>query len=117
MGYMTNFIVYVFAMMGVIMLALFVFKHATGCRVNSKGANKSLRVLDTLNLTPRKTLYVVSAGKEKFLIAGDSERTTLISKLRMAPLRQLQVTGRWILKTQEPLFPNCRPAHILLRKT
>ena len=80
MGYMTNFLVYVFAMVGVIMLALLVFKQATGCKTKISGG-KSLKVIDTLNLTPRKTLYVISVGKEKFLIAGDAERTSLISKL------------------------------------
>lgn len=80
MGYMTNFIVYVFAMAGVIMLALFVFKHATGCKLGGNGS-KCMKVLDTLSLNPRKTLYIVSAGNEKFLIAGDADRTTLISKL------------------------------------
>ena len=36
---------------------------------------------DTLSLGPRKTLYIVSAGEEKFLIAGDVDKTSLISKL------------------------------------
>ena len=34
-----------------------------------------------MSLGPRKTLYVVSTGSEKFLIAGDIDRTSLISKL------------------------------------
>ena len=40
-----------------------------------------MKVHDTLSLGPRKTLYIVSAGKEKFLIAGDVDKTSLISKL------------------------------------
>lgn len=80
MGYLTNFIVYTLAMVGVIVLALFVFKSATAG--GSKGASsKYLKVHDSLSLGPRKTLYIVSAGEEKFLIAGDVDRTTLISKL------------------------------------
>lgn len=79
MGYITNFLVYVFAMVGVIMLALMVFKITSTGGV--KGNSKYLKVHDTLSLSPRKTLYIVSAGEEKFLIAGDVDRTTLISKL------------------------------------
>lgn len=80
MGYLTNFIVYTLAMVGVIVLALFVFKTAT--TGGNKGASsKSLKVHDSLSLGPRKTLYIVSAGEEKFLIAGDADKTTLVSKL------------------------------------
>ena len=79
MGYLTNFIVYTLAMVGVIMLAVFVFKTTTS--VSTKGGSKHLKVLETLSLGPRKTLYIVSAGEEKFLIAGDVDKTSLISKL------------------------------------
>ena len=80
MGYLTNFIVYTLAMVGVMVLALMVFKNAT--LGGHKGNAKFLKVLDTMSLGPRKTLYIVSAGEEKFLIAGDVDKTTLISKLK-----------------------------------
>lgn len=79
MGYLTNFIVYTLAMVGVIMLALLVFKASNN--VGSRNNARFLKVHDTLSLGPRKTLYIVSAGEEKFLIAGDIDKTTLISKL------------------------------------
>ena len=79
MGYITNFIVYTLAMVGVIVVALLVFKNATtGCCGKS---SKYLRILDTISLGQRKTLYIVSTGKEQFLIAGDVNNTCLISKL------------------------------------
>ena len=84
MGYLTNFIVYMLAMVGVLVVAMLVFKHTT----NSGGKcsnGKCLKVLDTLSLGARKTLYIVSAGEEKFLIAGDTDRTSLISKLNTKP--------------------------------
>ena len=81
MGYLTNFIVYTLAMVGVIVVALLVFKNATS--VSSGHGSKHLKIIDTLNIGQRKTLYIVSAGKEKFLIAGDVDRTSLISKLDM----------------------------------
>lgn len=80
MGYLTNFIVYTLAMVGVIILALMVFKGATNGTV--KGGSKFLKIQDSLSIGPRKTLYIISAGEEKFLIAGDVDKTTLISKLQ-----------------------------------
>lgn len=80
MGYLTNFIVYTLAMVGVIVLALMVFKGATNGTV--KGSSKFLKIQDSLSIGPRKTLYIISAGEEKFLIAGDVDKTTLISKLQ-----------------------------------
>lgn len=80
MGYLSNFIVYMLAMVGVMMLALFIFKHSTAVKFKN-GGSKYLKVVDSLSLGARKTLYIVSAGAEKFLIAGDLDRTTLISKL------------------------------------
>ena len=80
MGYITHFLVYLFAMLSVIGLALFVYKKfSIGNYANKR--NNSLCVEDVLNLSPRKTLYIINANGEKFLIAGDMERTTLISKL------------------------------------
>ncbi len=81
MGYLSNFIVYMLAMVGVMMFALLVFKHTTGCGIKKSAKTNGLKVIDTLSLTTRKTLYVIEAGGEKFLIAGDIDRTTLISKL------------------------------------
>lgn len=80
MGYLANFIVYTLAMVGVMGLALFAFKKFALGGGKSSGS-KNLRVLDTMALSARKTLYIVSAGDEKFLIAGDVDRTTLIAKL------------------------------------
>ena len=79
MGYLANFMVYTLAMVGVIVIALLVFKGATSNV--SKKSSKLLSVIDTMSLGPRKTLYIVSAGNEKFLIAGDVDKTSLISKL------------------------------------
>ena len=79
MGYLTNFIVYTLAMVGVIVIALLVFKNSTCFHTGTK--SKYLKILDSMTIAPRKTLYIISAGQEKFLIAGDVDKTTLISKL------------------------------------
>ncbi len=80
MGYLTHFIVYILAMMSVIGIALWVYKQFSATNVKGKRSG-SLNVEEVLTLSPRKTLYVINARGEKFLIAGDLDRTTLISKL------------------------------------
>ena len=79
MGYITNFIVYTLAMVGVIVVALLVCKNATS--VGGGKTSKYLKIIDSLYLGQRKHLYIVSTGKEQFLIAGDVNNTNLISKL------------------------------------
>ena len=79
-GYLINFVVYTAAMTGIIFLALFVYKKVSeGYKSSSR--SKFLNIDETINLAPRKNLYIISAGKERFLIASDAERTSLISKL------------------------------------
>lgn len=76
--YLLNFIVYTTAMIGVIFIALFVYKKFS---FSSISKSKFLNVEDSISLAPRKNLYVVRAGNERFLVASDAERTSLISKL------------------------------------
>lgn len=80
MGYLSHFAVYTLAMLSVIGIALFVYKKFNMVNFSSRKSNL-LRVEDVLSLSPRKILYVINANGEKFLIAGDLDRTTLISKL------------------------------------
>ncbi len=76
--YLLNFIVYTTAMIGIIFLAVLVYKKFS---CNSVSKSQFLNVEDCISLAPRKNLYVVRAGNERFLVASDAERTTLISKL------------------------------------
>lgn len=79
-GYLVSFVVYTTAMVGIIFLALFVYKKVSmGYAHTSK--SKFLNVEETISLAPRKNIYVIRAGKERFLVASDAERTSLISKL------------------------------------
>lgn len=77
-GYLLNFIVYTTAMVGIIFLAVFVYKK---CSFTGNSKSNFLNVEDCISLAPRKNLYVVRAGNERFLVASDAERTSLISKL------------------------------------
>ncbi len=78
--YLINFVAYTLAMVGVIFVCLMVYKK---CVVNV-GENRTadyLKIENALNLSPRKTIYVVRAGNEKFLIASDVDKTTFLAKL------------------------------------
>lgn len=77
--YLINFSIYTAAMIGVLFLALFVYKSVTSGGFNKKSS--MLKVVDVLSLSPRKNLYVIKAGEEKFLIASDIDKTNLISRL------------------------------------
>ncbi len=79
-GYVANFMVYTMAMTGLICFAVFVYKKIMDGSLGKKRTN-CIEIEDTMNLNPRKTLQVIRVGNEKFLIASDIDRTTLISKL------------------------------------
>ncbi len=78
--YIMNFTVYTLAMSGLICFALFVYKKVMSGSFSSK-ASKFLEIEETMSVNPRKSLMVVRAGAERFLIASDMDRTSLISKL------------------------------------
>lgn len=79
-GYLVNFAVYTMAMIGLIFFALMLYKKfAIGGDCSKKSG--FLGVEESISIAPRKNLYVVRAGNERFLIAGDVDKTTLISKL------------------------------------
>lgn len=82
-GYLINFSIYTLAMIGIIFAALFVFKTFANKCFSKKSA--MLKIEDSMNLSPRKTLYVISAKNEKFLIAADIDKTSLIAKLDTKP--------------------------------
>ena len=79
-GYLANFTIYTMAMIGLICFAVFVYKKITEGGFHSANT-KFLGIEESLTISPRKTLHVVRAGNEKFLIASDAEHTSLISKL------------------------------------
>lgn len=78
-GYLLNFTIYTMAMIGIIFIALFTFKSFSSGVFSKKSA--MINIEDTMKLSTRKTLYVVNAQGEKFLIASDIDRTSLIAKL------------------------------------
>ena len=79
-SYIINFATYTFAMIGFIALILYVYKKSVYNTLNVKNKNY-LNVENILKLSPAKTIYIVKAGTERFLIAGDSSTTTMLAKL------------------------------------
>ncbi len=79
-SYIANFTVYTMAMLGLIFFAIFVYKKFMDGGLGTKNS-KFLNIEETMNINPRKSLLVVRAGNERFLIASDVDRTTLLSKL------------------------------------
>lgn len=79
-GFIANITVYTMAMTGLIFFALLVYKKFFGINAFSKKSD-FLSIEENINLAPRKNLYVIKAGNEKFLVASDADRTNLIAKL------------------------------------
>ncbi len=79
-AYLIHFAVYTFAMIGFMVIVFFIYKKSMYINADNKDKN-FLRVENTLKLAPAKTLYVIKAGGEKFLIAGDANSTAMLSKL------------------------------------
>ena len=80
-GYLVNFAVYTMAMIGAILLCFVIYKKTVIDSKFSQTDKSNLEVENALNLSQRKTLYVIKAGEEKFLIAADAERTSFLAKL------------------------------------
>ena len=79
-GYVINFTVYTLAMSGLIFFAFYIYKKVmNGSILPAK--NHDMYIEETLHINPRKSLMVVNTGGERFLIASDVDKTTLISKL------------------------------------
>ncbi len=74
------FMTYTFAMMGFIVVILFVYKKAMYSPMEAKN-RKYLQVENALRISPTKTIFIIKAGSERFLIAGDNTNTTLLAKL------------------------------------
>lgn len=79
-SYIVNFATYTLAMVGFIVLILFVYKKAMYTPINAKN-REYLNVENVLKLSPTKTVYIIKAGTERFLVAGDSTTTTMLAKL------------------------------------
>jgi len=77
--YVTAFIFYTLAMIGIMLVGFVVYKKTFQ---TEKGANKGIiKVVDSLPIGNKKMLLVVKIKDEKFLIASGLEHTTFLAKL------------------------------------
>ena len=79
-GYLTGFLVYLLAMLGVIFIALVVVKKSLTLG-SGKQNNNFLKIENRLSLEPRKNLYVVKAGNERFLISTGIDGCQFMTKI------------------------------------
>jgi flagellar biogenesis protein FliO len=86
--YLGSFILYTLLAIGAIYGAYWYARRATGSLIpglpNRKPVEEDplkLTIESTLALEPRKTLYVIRSGEERFLIAASGETTQILSKL------------------------------------
>jgi len=78
--YITAFIFYTLAMIGVLLGGFVLYKKTLAPMI--KNENKGLiKVVDTYSIAPKKNLMIVKIKNELFLLALDAERTTFLTKL------------------------------------
>jgi len=80
-AYLIKFIFYTAGVVGMLLIAYVVAKT---CQYNGsafKKKNGNLEILESLPISPRKTLHIVRAFEEQFLIATDQNSTTFLAKL------------------------------------
>lgn len=102
-NYITGFSVYTLAMIGIIALAFVIMKKCSYQVKKAKSRNNFLELETSLPIQPRKTVHVIRAGNEKFLIAADAERTTFLTRLESDKTQQNVVQMEdYKLSSQEP---------------
>lgn len=108
-GYVINFAVYTMAMLGLMFFALMVYKKTSNFADGNKKNLNTLKIEESMSIAPRKTLHIVRAGSERFLIASDAETTTLISKLQ-SDVTVLNKTDNRDLREQalDVIYPNSK---------
>lgn len=78
--YVTAFIFYTLAMIGILLIAFVVYKK-TFMPMNKGASRGIIKIVDSLPIGNKKMLHVVKIKNESFLIASGLEHTTFLSKL------------------------------------
>ena len=100
-GYLANFSVYAFAMIGFLFVAVAIYKKTSTNSFNS-AKNGGMEIEDSLSLSPRKRLHVVKVNGQKFLIAADLERTEFLAKLDCESHEQTPIQNNIIKFNKHP---------------
>ena len=79
--YLIKFIFYTSGVIGLLLIAFMVAKSSLNINPAMKKKTGKLEIEESLAISPRKTLHIVKAFNEKFLIASDATSTTFLAKL------------------------------------
>lgn len=86
--YFVQFLAYTMAMVGFLSLCLIIYKKFC-LNMNMRAVNETLSIENAIRLSPGKQIFIIRAGKERFLVASDTNRTTMLAKLEeQIPLKQ-----------------------------
>lgn len=78
-SYVTAFIFYTLAMIGVLLVGFIIYKKTF---IIDKNDNRgTIKILDSLPIGNKKNLLIIKIKNEKFLIASGVDHTTFLSKL------------------------------------
>lgn len=78
---LASFIFYALAMVGIIAVGLLVAKSSLNVGYFNNRKNQFLSIESFLALEPRKNIYVLKAGSERFLVCTDTNGSHLLTKL------------------------------------
>lgn len=79
-NHLTGFFVYMLAMMGLIFVAFIVVKKTISLTTNNI-KNGFLSIEGSLSLEPRKSIYLIKAGSERFLVSSDMNDVKFLTRL------------------------------------
>ena len=79
--YLIKFIFYTSGVIGLLLIAFMVAKSSLNINSTVRKKTGKLEIEESLAISPRKTLHIVKAFNEKFLIASDATSTTFLAKL------------------------------------
>lgn len=80
-GYLMSFTFYTLAMIGVILIGYVIAKKSLNGVYSQTSKNKFLSIESVLTIEPRKNIYLLKAGSERFLISANADQTQFLTKL------------------------------------
>ena len=81
LNYLIKFIFYTSGVIGLLLIAFMIAKSSLNINPAMRKKTGKLEIEESLAISPRKTLHIVKALNEKFLIASDATSTTFLAKL------------------------------------
>ncbi len=79
--YLIKFVFYTAGVIGFMLVAYVIAKHCLAGTMSFRKRTGNLEIEETLQISQRKTLHIIKAFNERFLIASDASSTTLLAKL------------------------------------